>query len=338
VPVGRWSELVGVAKQHLLAGALFEAIRDHGELLGVPDAVAFDLARAHRETRFENLRFKHQLRTVVSALNQVDVVPLILKGGAFLLDGSSGDLGARGMVDIDLLVRPNEFDGSQAAIAALGYQPKDPLHASPHAVNLVCETGAGGGLDLHRDLGSPALMGVLPTSEAIARSVPRTLEGLRYATMSPTDTVIHNVAHAQLQTLEHATAAVPLRQLHTYANYVTQNRDTVDWNEVIDRFRMAGRRASLDAHAELVSRLFGIVTPVASTLRARLHYERCMVTFVSPVLSELPRNLYFAFEAPYMRRRYGSGPMTMLRIRHARRLWKDHHALVVDQALARHTQ
>jgi hypothetical protein len=329
---------VGVAKQHLLAGALFEAIRGRGELLAVPDAVVFDLARAHRETRFENVRFKHQLRAVIGALNHVDIVPLVLKGGAFLLDGSSGDPGARGMYDIDLLVRPNEFDRSQATIAALGYHPKDPLHASPHAVNFVCETGAGGGLDLHRDLGSPALISVLPASDALARSVPRALEDLRYATMSPTDTVIHNVAHAQLQTLEHAAAAVPLRQLHTYATYVTQNLDTVDWNEVTHRFRLAGRRPSLDAHAELVYRLFGIATPVESTLRARLHYERCMVTFVSPVLSELPRNLYFAFEASYMRRRYGSGPMTMLRIRHAKRLWKDLRARVVDQVLARHPQ
>src|SRR5439155_6543383 len=136
--------------------------------------------------------------------NERGVVPLLLKGAAFLLDGTFADPGARMMHDLDILVPRADLDGAIAALVTAGYAlVPSPTMDSDHERSLQRATDAGA-VDLHFELGEAPLTAVLPTIEALSEASERSLDGVTYRVLAPTHALLHNIVHSEVQDLNHA--------------------------------------------------------------------------------------------------------------------------------------
>jgi hypothetical protein len=320
-----WHAVASLADEHLLAGALWLAVQDRAD---VPDDVARHLAWSRRRTTLDNARYRRQLLDAVRAMNRAGIEPLVLKGGAHLVEEVFAP-GTRAMWDLDVLVPAEQLDAAVPALEAIGFTRwPPPPKRSAHEIVVEREHDPGP-IEVHFELGDRAITRALATDEAVAAATSHVVDGARLRLLSPTHAVAHNVVHAQAQDFDHAVGAIPVRQLHTFVALAHHHGDAVDWTDVSAR---TGRL--LDAHVELARHLFGFTPPLGRPgASARAHRVRCLTTYRVPGLADAQRNLRLAFDADYLHQRYGAGSTAGLRWRHARTLLRERGRAVVGEVL-----
>lgn len=175
------------------------------------DARAEAFAVAHQRAAGPNLALVGRVARARDALLAHGITPVLIKGGAFLLRHSPGDLGVRALADFDLLVGPERFDEAFARLAEAGWRRLVPAltHSSrvAPAITLVTTDARGISvqLDLHRHLAQWPLLKEFP-ARVIAQA--ETVGGWPMST----------VAHSALLVAAH-------RARHAFAN---DARDLVD--------------------------------------------------------------------------------------------------------------
>ncbi|MBX7496305.1 nucleotidyltransferase family protein [Qipengyuania sp. 6B39] len=139
-----WDSLLALANRTLTTPALAAALAGRGD---IPRDVTAFLATIAERARQRHAMMHGQLGVAVAALAAAGVTPILIKGAAFMADGSRQP-GDRICADLDLMI---PFDGAEAAVAALeglGYARRPS--AAPPDVGLNLARGSdAGGLDLH---------------------------------------------------------------------------------------------------------------------------------------------------------------------------------------------
>lgn len=156
-----------------------------------------DLLKAeYRATWRQNQRLLHQVRPVVSALEQAGISVIVLKGLA-LGARYYRDLGLRPMADADLLVPPAMIGGAREVLGELGWQAWYPLtpgfvrvrHAAGFSDRIGCRC------DLHwRVFEEPGPGAADDELRAAAETVR--FEGTKFRILAPTDQLLHVCGHA----------------------------------------------------------------------------------------------------------------------------------------------
>ena len=72
----------------------------------------------HRYHLLRNANRQRELAGVIKQLNERGIKPVVLKGQALLLDGYFDNLGARTMLDSDLMVAPQSKQAAESILAA----------------------------------------------------------------------------------------------------------------------------------------------------------------------------------------------------------------------------
>lgn len=131
VPGRDWDALLRSAVRHGVAPLAHHGLtRVLGDELAarVPDAPRDRLTDLARRSAARNERFAHVLAEAAVVLGDAGIRPLALKdlGPAYEV---FRPLGTRPLGDLDLLVRREEFDAAEAALATLGYAPVMDPHA-----------------------------------------------------------------------------------------------------------------------------------------------------------------------------------------------------------------
>jgi hypothetical protein len=316
-----WADVTSVAVELWLAPSLWCAVAQ--EAGGIPAAPAELLHEHYRVNTLRNLRFRREYRDVVGALNGAGIVPLVLKGGASLMEATVRPVGERYMNDLDLAVPPEAVTDAVAALRPVGYLPlaaEGFLH--PQEVTLV-KRQAPGPVDLHVEIGVPPIPSILPLADAWAGSVELPTDGLQARALGPTDRVLHNILHASVQDLDHAVAGLPFRQLVTLTRLAGDLGPAVDWAAIRDLMTTHGLGPVLRDHLWLAHDLAGLELPAGTprTTGARVHEARVVAGFGLGWPAHLQRNLRWAFEPAYLAERYGGTdrPLGLLRarLRHA---------------------
>ncbi len=89
----------------------------------LPAPVAARLRLVARRTAWRNQKLLAALATVLTACAEASIPVVVLKG-AYLTPAVYGDLGLRGMSDLDLWLRPEDLPRFRALMAQLGYTGK----------------------------------------------------------------------------------------------------------------------------------------------------------------------------------------------------------------------
>ncbi|MDQ1432107.1 MAG: hypothetical protein QOF40_2709, partial [Actinomycetota bacterium] len=179
-------------------------------------------------------------------------------------------------------------------------------------------------VELHTSLLVSRWVPLAPASEVLARATERSTAHGRFLMADDTDTVVHLVAHAQLQEGTYRRLGLPLRPLLETTRVLDS---AVDWHEAQARFERAGVGRVLAAHLDAAVRLFGVPSPpVATTWRAGTHTRLAEAGVAVPralegwaYLVRLPQS----FSESRMADEFGPGPGTAglwwSRARHAAR-------------------
>lgn len=146
-----WSALVTAARSQRLGGLLAATI--HGGRLPATGQQDEEALQLHLQEMGTVLRLEAQLLAAAGVLAGADIEFRVLKGSAAAhLDYA--DVALRSFVDVDLLVRGNDFDRATAALTGAGYQRRfpQPRPGFDRRFSKGASFGApdGAEIDLHR--------------------------------------------------------------------------------------------------------------------------------------------------------------------------------------------
>lgn len=292
-----WGAFLELAAEHGLLPAVYVALQPTGRVdLSASVARALELAappgRAVPEVVLRRAYDRNAARVArlldagIELLRRfaddgVRAVPL--KGLHSLLAGTWPDGAARTMVDLDVLVDADRAEPAYAALLAAGYEEHpDPVgeHADHHLPMLRHGEVT---VELHTELLVSRWRGLAPATEVLDRATFRSTPGGTLLLADGVDTLVHLVAHAQLQEETYALLGLPLRALHETARH---QLSAAELAAARARFERSGVVRVFDAHMDAARRLFGAAVPSHSAAwRSGLHTRLAEAGVAAPPLA-----------------------------------------------------
>jgi hypothetical protein len=303
-----WRQIAQVAADHFLTPALWVSLSRKGLSTDLPDDAREFLQYVHSLNVARNKAIRAGVLQIASSLNEAGVEPILLKGAINLFDNPYGDVGARMMRDVDILIPELEIAPILTALAKLGYSPEVEARWHTHTYSFLGRPGETWGLDLHRYLGYQN--DIVPPVDVRREAVALETDGLRLLAPSPRHRMFHNMFHAQLQNQCQALGLIPLMQLHEFAVLGQHYSELVDWRWLALTVRRRKIRRALRAYVHLAVELLGFVRPpeIPGGLGAKLHHRRCLAQLRSPAVLSLARqwgSVTDVLKPLYIANRYG---------------------------------
>jgi hypothetical protein len=264
-----WETFVELAGSSLVAPALLDAARTNGMDDVLPaDVVAF-LEGMATLNRLRNGRIRNEALEVATILNERDVVPVLLKGGAHLLSGLYAGSGDRIMVDLDLLVPEARLTDCVTAMGEHGYEVvQDNAFPALHHYPPLGRKGGIVTVELHvRPLIDPDGR-LLGPDETFATASNLTIGRATLALPSAQARVIHAVVHTQLSNHDYLYGRLSLRELLDYARLCEAHPTEIDWADIRDRFTAHHAATAFGYQALAAQALLGV--PIAPEIRIGL--------------------------------------------------------------------
>lgn len=276
-----WHALAALANSQMVGGYLHDALGR----TACPAPAGFidyaELVAAANGRR--NLAIRDQLVEIAGLLNAFDIVPMAIKGAAFLAD-IGGETSKRMPLDLDILVEPSRYEAATRALLAAGYRPSEPEDGRAHAQNMF-HPERPVPVDLHRTFGRQRTL--LPTEEVWSAAAPAVLPGVELRIPAPAHRLLHMIFHAQLQNRFHMLGRISLQLMLDMADLTARYPD-LDAESVRKRFASKGfehiySSASYAAYMT-VGTLAGRARPPQG---GRAHYKRCLAQLRHPGLQRL---------------------------------------------------
>ncbi|HPF38882.1 MAG TPA: nucleotidyltransferase family protein [Phycisphaerae bacterium] len=203
----------------------------------VPDAAMRELAGYARHVREANAVKVDRVLPVIEALAGAGVRCVLLKGAA-LLASIYDDWSMRPMVDVDLLIAPEQTSIAEEVLLALGWLPgadllrPDFFPRYHYEREYVTQAEPKVRLDLHvRPFRPLRFASTIPPGAFLGASVDTELAGGVVAVLDPDMNLIHLAAHAALH------GANELRWLYDIYAWATLRSGDLDVDAIADRCR-----------------------------------------------------------------------------------------------------
>jgi len=268
-----WDVVLQLASEHTVTPTLAWALRRADS---IPAEVRDYLSTTLELNCRRNRNMLDGLELAVAALNSADCQPVLLKGGAALLDeGLYPDVSMRYLCDLDILVPLSHLHDAAIALKRIGFQavpePTVPkrwvrplrLPLGHHLPPLLYgETGVV--VELHRTITPQKFDSLLSATSGIEHQSKRKFRGLELSVLAPTDRIVHNIVHSQLHHGQHKRGAIDLRQLFELGLLTVKFGREIDWQDVESRFRGAGYLEVLQHHVELLQTIFSVPSVIST--------------------------------------------------------------------------
>ena len=239
----RWRRIVALANAHFVTPALWLAVRDAIEPLGTPEPVREYLESIHGVNRARNKELLGQLDELIHALNRRSIAPTLLKGAAYLKTGTHGDIGARFLSDLDVLVEPEQLAETKRVLAALGYVPGRPGEVDDenhHHVRPMYREGESGVVEIHREAVGACASEILPGREAMEDGQEHREGGIHYRSLSPSHLVTASFLHAEVADRHLRSFILGLRPMQDVSALHATYGSLIDWPGIEARLTRYG--------------------------------------------------------------------------------------------------
>jgi len=269
-----WATFISLAHEYRVSSTLACAMRACRRKSIPRGAEAyFDGLANHCRQRNEEIR--GEAIKIAIILNEIDVIPMFMKGGAHLLARLYPDIGMREMADLDILIPPTRINDCVAKLADYGITF---VGDNPHPRSHHCHLGGNDlpvSIELHHSVLAYPHGEFLRSEELIASAIELDNYGVRIAVPSAACATIHNIAHAQLNDHDYIYGRIDLRGLLDLALLSHAHGDKLDWSEISTRFVHSGWRHAWEYNAQWARRI-GAAIPSLNSISAmsRLFYVR----------------------------------------------------------------
>ncbi|MGI6245964.1 MAG: nucleotidyltransferase family protein [Pseudochelatococcus sp.] len=307
-------ELIRLSLVHRVAAFLHIVAADPclGPIL--PGELRDALPVVHEANAARNVQLRRQLGGLIGLLNDADIEPVLLKGAARLVDGAYADPAGRFMGDLDLLVPEAQLATADRCLRAAGYY-SDDAHRNPdehHHLPMLRHDDAVVGVELHRAMARPWHAALLPPADVVARSTPTFVEGHRARLPAPRDSVVHLIAHSQLQSHRFVTGGILLSDI-VECVLLARAAGPEPLRAALEAGRHAGVGLSFETFLDICALVSGerIALAGASTPASRLLARRGMwqqdhraAQVASVIVEHLIRTMLVLPRYPSVRRRF----------------------------------
>jgi hypothetical protein len=264
-----WDVVLRLASEHVIAPTLAWALRNARP---IPDEVRDYLEVTLDLNRKRNAIILDCLESALAALNSAGCEPLLLKGGAALVDELYPDLAVRYLIDLDILVPESRLFDASAALNKIDFRanpapnrrwvrPRNP--SDYHHLPALFNEGAGVMIELHRYVGAKEFEPILSAGTVLRRRNKRSFRGQDLFVPCPTDMITHNVVHSQLHHPYYERGRVELRQLFELVLLTEKFTQEIDWAEVENRFRTTGHLEVLRRQMAIVQTMFDVKVEIS---------------------------------------------------------------------------
>lgn len=279
-----WAAFIALAKEYRVSATVACAM-EVAPPNSLPKAVMpyFRGLAAHYRRRNEAIL--DEAAEVAAILNKVDVIPILLKGGAHLVSGLYPDIAMREMSDLDILVPEARIKDCLTALAEHGICDLGTYsHLRSHHCPAVGRSNLPLSIEIHHQvLAHPHGM-FLPPAEMITSALELTINNeARLAVPSPTYAIIHNIAHSQFNDHDYIYGVANLKSFIDFSLLAQAHYNEIDWDKISNRFIASGWRYAWEYHIRWARRLGAPVPSLrASGLVSQLLYQRALFHAKAP--------------------------------------------------------
>jgi hypothetical protein len=202
VPPGDWKNLLSLMRSHWIIPLVAATVAAWPEEFRPPPEVLSDLRQARLSGIARTLLISSQCSTIIAALQESGIPVLLIKGPA-LARTVYADPSLRQSSDIDLLVKPRDFEQCEKVMADLGYSCTAPtFQLSRYAFHHQSFLPAGPGVltEVHwnPDFGFN-FFAASWVDEAFDRRIAVSSPDLSFETLNPVDHLTYLVFHNMIQ-------------------------------------------------------------------------------------------------------------------------------------------
>jgi hypothetical protein len=285
-----WESLIEVSHPHYATPALAWCLRDNAFL---PADVRRYFHAVYFLNEKRNEKLLKALVRVATALNAIDIEPVLLKGSAHLVEGIYPAAGLRVVGDLDLLVPEDRVTSAADALQKMGFTVGGPpLPENHHHWPMLFDPETGAAVELHVGALHRRSEHIIPLAEFHENARTVAFRGSQVRLPDPTRSIGHNVIHDPLDHEGYWRERMELRQLLDLAMVRRRHENAIDWGHLHRRFSVAGLPHVLAANLNVAEQLLGVPVPRIVRLSERQRRARDRAQYWGR-LARMPR-LYVA--------------------------------------------
>jgi hypothetical protein len=297
-----WETLLSLANLHRVTLLWYLRLHQHDLVRQMPSDLREYLNVLLEENRARNGNLLAALDRCLEVFCRDDLEVILLKGAAALVDDLYGDVGARLMGDVDLLVRSEQLEQVEQILLELGFQVADEdrdnqffsehHHLPPyhHPDWHVC-------LELHLDITDFKERSAFPPERLFARAETVLVGEWPVKILHKSDRLLHNACHAMLQDNGWLYSWCSLHEWAEWDLLLRRAEASTDFAKMLAHAGEGGFAEPFKVYALLGNRLFG--SPIAPDW-----WGRCETRHVNRLLAGLAWRGCSATEPPVVRRHY----------------------------------
>lgn len=321
-PSLNWSYVLRESRSHGVAPLLYHNMRTLGLISLLPRTISEKFRKDYYRTSAINILLSTSLEEILAkmAKRKIPVIPL---KGCLFMHTLYPVIALRPMIDLDLLVREEDYHSASAALKALGYRALyDPVRSRSALEYYAVQFGGRGKgvVEIHRAL-YQEFRHSLDIARLWARSRPQRLMGRPIRVLSLEDTIILLCLH--LAQHDFRIRLISLVDIHVL---ISQAGETIRWDAVVSRAESQGVTIPVYLTLSLMHEWYGDRIPRRVLKRLRpcaprrvlllLLFDRRSLTFLRfdtperitqllliPILVDKPWNS-IRFAAVYVIRRF----------------------------------
>ena len=254
------------------------------------------------------------LTSILGTLSANAIPSILLKGATSLAVNLYPNPGIRALADIDILVPVERAEEAWTLLIENGFEPasSETNCTKNHQLPPLRHCESGICVEIHRYIITERYRQLLPTENAWRDALPCAVGGVTTQCLDPTTQFVHALAHTQLQDSHYLFRRISLRRMLELAALTQRNSETMNWEDILERFRVAGYYPALQDSIAVIVRLFGVDQPatIAAPRRNPLRVVRARLlgrfawpdylivyywTYYLRLFQERPRNILRMF-------------------------------------------
>lgn len=257
------------------APLLYEILRAHDFLDLLPNLIKRQLHSNCLENRLRNQLLKTELETLLFQFRQAGIEVVLLKGAACFADDLYSFAGARTMLDLDLLVRPEKINEACSLLAGKGYEeipdegksfigiPTDQRHAH---INGYRKPGTPVLVELHFNIAYGQGGRILSAEEGWRYTTEIEVNGVPALILNPTYRLLHNTVHGLIPSCDYIKGRIRLWHLLEFAYLVKRYHNEIDWQAWLNAAAREKQTTAFLAWLLLANKLLAVPLPEAISL------------------------------------------------------------------------
>ncbi len=258
-----WMEIIDFANQYLMIPALYSTLVQKELLSLVKDELIVEyLTTVYGYNHQRNISIVRQLQDISNLLSEIGVTPVLLKGAAALSEGYYYHIGARVMMDVDILVPEEKIVKCIELLEKKGgYRPLENSSSEwgIHHYQRISSNNGAAAVELHfRSLAKA--YPYFPNEEFMKHIRPsKTIENADV--LVPVYDMYHVFLHSEISDRSHRNHVLSLKNVHHAAVIATSCESEIDWDLLAKKVEENSISDIWADYLYKLNELFGIKVP-----------------------------------------------------------------------------